>query len=86
MMDLKGFLSRFSTLQAPEPLVKKATIKALKEVLGVAIKEEEVTLQNTVVVIHAANALKHAVLIKKPEILTLIQHELPGNVLVKDIR
>lgn len=85
MKIIKGLFSRFSSLQAPEPIVKKTVQEAVKEVLHIQLDQKYIVFQNRVVFIQAGSAVKQACSMHKTQLLDMLKKTLP-TIEIKDVR
>ncbi len=82
---LSSFLSKFSTLQSPELLVRNASTTVIKDLLGIEVPQHTISYQHNRIVVQGGSSLKYALMLRKVELLEHIQKILPESVVVKDI-
>lgn len=86
MERITSFLERFTTLVPKDKEVKQKTIEALIEVLGITdIDPTSLSYQNNIMFVRVVGPIKHAIQLKKTEILECIKRKIGKNH-PKDIR
>ncbi len=87
MKLLGGFLSRFQNLTPPNDAVKKAIIEVIKDVAGVPLKKEQVTISNDIVFLQCSSIAKSTIRVQRGQIFAELRERLPkADTLVRDIR
>lgn len=87
MERLSAFFAKFKNLQAPERTVKQAAVRAVHDVLGVAIDENDVDVKRDTVVLRVPSVVKSEVALKEREVLDALHAALaPAPPRIKKIR
>lgn len=82
---LSSFLSRFSSLQSPELLVRNSANIFITETIGTTIPSHNILYQNNRIVIQGSTSLKHAIAMRKLDFIAHLKQTLPDSIVVKDI-
>ena len=83
--DVRSLLSKTQNILQGTLFLRNTIAHTLSEVLGVAVPGHEIKIKNKVVTLRSHPALKNEVVLKKTQILTLLQARGVGNQIV-DIR
>ncbi len=79
MKTISGLLKRFKNLEAPDKVIKEATIKAIESIVGIKINKEDIKINNKTLFITISSSIKAAIFENKDLILSRI-----NNLLNKD--
>jgi hypothetical protein len=85
MRPITEFLKRFSTLTAPEGVIKDVIQKVVREVLGVSLSKEEIVVMKERVHLRIDSVRRSEIMLGKAEILRKVAEELPGKRVVREI-
>ncbi len=87
-MKLVGdFLSRFQNLTPPNDAVKRAVQEALREVVGVEVPRENISIQYGVVFLKTSSIVKNTIRLQRGKILETIFSALPkARDSIRDLR
>lgn len=85
MNTISTLLERFRHLVPQQHVVGDATVSVVYEMFGYQIARTDVHLQNNIIHITSAAALKHAIHLQKSDVLAKIRTQ-SGATYIKDIR
>jgi len=85
MRRLNSFLDRFKNLTPPEGAVKDAVCYAVKEVTGITLLTEEVTVTKERVHLRIDSVRRSEIMLSRAAILRKVSEFLPGKRVVREI-
>lgn len=87
-MKLVGdFLSRFQSLTPPHDSLKRAVSDALREVLGISVPLDKVSIKNGVAFVGVSSVAKSAIQVHRGKVLTAVFERTPkARDTLRDIR
>ena len=83
MFNISNYLEKFKRIYESETAKKEAVISVIKEVVGITLKPESVTLKEGVLQIKASPLVRNEINMKKPAILAGFSRK---DINIKDIR
>ena len=87
MKGIKAFLSKFRLLIPPDQFIKKECVLVIKEMFGIEIKKESLSLKNNTIYINNSSTIKSELFIKKESLLVELSKRISKyNKNITDIR
>ena len=87
MKGIKAFLSKFRLLIPPDQFIKKECVLVIKEMFGIKIKKESLSLKNNTIYINTSSTIKRELFIKKESLLVELSKRISKyNKNITDIR
>lgn len=84
MLGIGSFFDKFKNRAAAEVMFRSAIIEAVKETLGYEPGLGDISYTNGIISLKGSSAAKSALMVKKPQLLSLIQKKTARTVV--DIR
>ena len=87
MKGIRLFLNKFKNLTPPDQFIKKECILVIKELFGIKIKKENLTIKKNISYINTSSTIKSELFIKKQSLLKELSKRISNyNKDVVDIR
>lgn len=84
MFNISNYLSKFKHILTSEQIQKGVVVSVIKEVCGIELNKDSVSVKNGVVSVSGSQALKSALFIQKENILRRLKDVSDGRIV--DIR
>ena len=79
MIEIKDLLARFNNLLFSEEIKKNAILGAVKQVIGVDIKSEDVKIKNNIIYLNIKPIYKNEIFLKQEQIFFALKKSLRGK-------
>ena len=87
MKGIRAFLSKFRLLTPPDQFIKKECISVIKDMWGVEIEKENLSVKNNTIYINTSSTVKSELFIKKESLLVELSKRISKyNKKITDIR
>lgn len=87
MKGIRAFLSKFRLLTPPDQFIKKECISVIKEMVGIEIGKENLSVKNNTIYINTSSTVKSELFIKKESLLVELSKRISKyNKKITDIR
>ena len=87
MEPLSGFLAKFARLSPPNDAIKKAVVRALRDVAAVSVEPAAISFSRGTVFVRCSSVAKSVIRAKRGQILDAIAREHPrAREKARDIR
>ena len=87
MKGIRAFLSKFRLLTPPDQFIKKECISVIKDMFGVEIEKENLSVKNNTIYINTSSTVKSELFIKKESLLVELSKRISKyNKKITDIR
>lgn len=86
MRDLRQYLQKFQTIQAPDRTVRNTFIKVVERTCGITLKNYEVSVQRTTIFVTTNPVVKSEIILRRAAILRECRMELLGKDAIREIR
>lgn len=85
MRRISEYLARFTTLTAPEGVVKEAVVRAVSSTVGIQLKPADLVVSRSRVSLKVDSILRSEIMLHKAAVLRAVAELLPGTRVIREI-